>query len=87
MARGEVQHAQIEKATVTSPVLADCLLDVAYATPVPTVALGETSESVVIARYPLRFHSRDRVIEVTPSTDRPSTGTPDPSDPLGSLGR
>jgi hypothetical protein len=72
---------------MSSPTLNDCLIDVAYATPVPVVALGDTSESVVIARYPLRFNSRDRVIEVTPSSDRPSTGTPDPDDPLGGLGR
>ncbi len=85
MARGEVQHAAVARSTAQSPIFSECLLDAAYATPVPRVALGDASETVVVARYPLRFRQTDRSIEVGPTEDRPGTPPVDPEDPLGGL--
>jgi hypothetical protein len=85
MARGEVQHAEVAQSSAASPALSACLVDAAYATPVPKVALGETGETVVVARYPLHFRSRDRRIDVSPAPDRPGTRPVDPDDPLGGL--
>jgi hypothetical protein len=85
MARGEVQHARVVRTSAASALLTSCLLDAAYATPVPQVALGEASEAIVVARYPLRFQNRGARIDVSPAEDRPSTHTPDPNDPLGGL--
>lgn len=85
MARGEVQSARVARSSAASSVLTDCLLDAAYATPVPQVALGEAGETIVVARYPLRFQSHDARIDVSPAADRPSTAIPDPDDPLGGL--
>jgi len=83
MARGEVQDARLAKNGLASGELASCLIDAAYATPVPKVALGDTREAVVVARYPLRFRTIDRRIEVGPP---PDSGTAvDPNDPLGGI--
>jgi hypothetical protein len=85
MARGEVQHARVVGTAAASSLLNECLLDAAYATPVPRVALGDASEVVVVARYALRFRRGDRSIEVSPAEDRPGTPPVDPNDPLGGL--
>jgi hypothetical protein len=85
MARGEVQHARVASSTAASPLLGECLLDAAYATPVPKVALGDTSEAIVVARYPLRFESRDQSIDVRATDDKAGTRAVDPDDPLGGL--
>ena len=82
MVRGEVQDARIGRTTITDAPLIECLLDAAYATPVPQVALGDASEVVVVARYPLRLRRNQRRPEVTPGVDR---GPPDPDDPLGGI--
>ncbi|HWM85807.1 MAG TPA: hypothetical protein VNO33_08210, partial [Kofleriaceae bacterium] len=87
MARGEVQHARVVKNSAASPILSACLLDAAYATPVPKVAVGDAGETVVVARYPLRLRRSDQRIEVAPTDDRPSTHVADPDDPLGGLPR
>jgi Vault protein inter-alpha-trypsin domain len=85
MARGEVQHARVARSDTASTPLTSCLLDAAYATPVPQVALGDTAEAIVVARYPLRLRRRDRRIDVSPTADRPGTRAVDPNDPLGGL--
>jgi len=82
MVRGEVQDARIGRTTITDPSLIECLLDAAYATPVPPVALGDASEVVVVARYPLRLRRIQHRPEVTPGVDR---RPPDPDDPLGGI--
>ena len=82
MVRGEVQDARISRTSITDPTLTDCLLDAAFATPVPQVALGDTSEVVVVARYPLRLRRNQKRPEVTPGVDGRAS---DPEDPLGGL--
>jgi hypothetical protein len=82
MVRGEVQDARISRTTITDAALTECLLDAAFATPVPQVALGDTSEVVVVARYPLRLRRNQKRPEVTPGADGRAT---DPDDPLGGL--
>ena len=82
MVRGEVQEARISRTTITDAALTECLLDAAYATPVPNVALGDTSEVVVVARYPLRLRRIQKRPEVSPGVEGRST---DPDDPLGGL--
>jgi hypothetical protein len=79
MVRGEVQDARIARTTITDAYLTDCLLDAAYATPVPQVALGDASEVVVVARYPLRLRRIQRRPDVSPGVDRSPR---DPNDPL-----
>jgi hypothetical protein len=69
MARGEVQHARVARSTAASPLLRSCLIDAAYATPVPRVGLGDSRETIVVARYPLRFQRSDRSIDVGPVDD------------------
>jgi hypothetical protein len=69
MARGEVQDARVARGTAASPLLRSCLIDAAYATPVPRVGLGDTGETIVVARYPLRFGRSDRSIDVVPVGD------------------
>ncbi len=69
MARGEVQDARVARGTAASPLLRSCLIDAAYATPVPRVGLGDTRETIVVARYPLRFGRSDRSIDVVPVND------------------
>ncbi|HKE14034.1 MAG TPA: VIT domain-containing protein [Kofleriaceae bacterium] len=64
MARGEVQYAQVARSTAASALLASCLVDAAYATPVPAVGLGDAGEAVIVARYPLRFRRSDERIDV-----------------------
>jgi hypothetical protein len=64
MARGEVQFARVARSTAASSSLSSCLIDAAYATPVPAVGLGHTSEVVTVARYPLRFRRSDDRIDV-----------------------
>lgn len=82
MVRGEVQDARISRTTISDAILTECLLDAAFATPVPQVALGDTSEVVVVARYPLRLRRIQKRPEVSPGVDsRPS----DPNDPLGGI--
>jgi len=82
MVRGEVQDARISRTTISDAILTECLLDAAFATPVPQVALGDTSEVVVVARYPLRLRRIQKRPEVSPGVDsRPS----DPDDPLGGI--
>jgi hypothetical protein len=82
MVRGEVQEARISRTTITDAALTECLLDAAYATPVPNVALGDTSEVVVVARYPLRLRRIQKRPEVSPGVEGRST---DPDDPLGGI--
>ena len=82
MVRGEVQDARISRTTITDAALTECLLDAAFATPVPQVALGDTSEVVVVARYPLRLRRNQKRPEVTPGTEGRAT---DPDDPLGGI--
>lgn len=82
MVRGEVQEARISRTTITDKALLGCLVDAAYATPVPQVALGDTGEVVVVARYPLRLRRLEKRSDVTPGPD----GRPDdPDDPLGGI--
>jgi hypothetical protein len=82
MVRGEVQEARISRTTITDAALTECLLDAAYATPVPNVALGDTSEVVVVARYPLRLRRIQKRPEVSPGVESRTT---DPDDPLGGI--
>jgi hypothetical protein len=84
MVRGEVQDARLVKNGMPDAKLAACLLDAAFATPVPAVALGDTGEAIVIARYPLRFRRLEHRADVSA---RPDTGPtlPDPNDPLHGL--
>ena len=83
MARGEVQDARLTGRVAGNPALAACLLDAAYATPVPAVALGDTREAIVVARYPLRFRKVEQRVDVSPAEDRPARL--DPDDPLGGI--
>ena len=84
MARGEVQDARLSGGRLAgNPALSSCLLDAAYATPVPAVALGDTHEAIVIARYPLRFRKIEQRVDVSPGEDRPAPL--DPNDPLGGI--
>jgi hypothetical protein len=82
MVRGEVQDARIARTTMTDPGLTACLLDAAFATPVPQVALGDTGEVVVVARYPLRLRRVEKRPDVSPGPER---SAPDPNDPLGGI--
>ncbi len=82
MARGEVQDARLSRTTITDMALTECLLDAAYATPVPQVALGDTSEVVVVARYPLRLRRIQKRPDVSPGVEGRSA---DPNDPLGGI--
>lgn len=82
MVRGEVQDARIARTTIVDASLTDCLLDAAYATPVPQVALGDASEVVVVARYPLRLRRIQKRPDVSPGFDGRS---PDPNDPLDGI--
>ncbi len=86
MVRGEVQDARLSRSSLASAPLTTCLLDAAYATPVPAVALGDTGEVVVIARYPLRFRKIEQRIDVGRAPDAPDRPT-DPDDPLGGIDR
>jgi hypothetical protein len=86
MIRGEVQDARLARTNLTNPILASCLIDAAYATPVPRVALGDASEVVVVARYPLRFRKIENRVDVSRSPDN-GLQKVDPDDPLGGLDR
>lgn len=86
MVRGEVQDARLSRSSLASAPLTTCLLDAAYATPVPAVALGDTGEIVVIARYPLRFRKVEQRIDVGRAPDAPDAAA-DPDDPLGGIDR
>jgi hypothetical protein len=83
MIRGEVQDARIARTNITDSAMTACLLDAAFATPVPQVALGDTSEVVVVARYPLRFKKTRTSSDVSAGSD-PGAPT-DPNDPLGGI--
>jgi hypothetical protein len=85
MVRGEVQDARLSRTTLASPMLASCLIDAAYSTPVPAVALGDTSEVVVVARYPLRFRRIDKRIDVGRAPDDTRAAPVHPDDPLDGL--
>jgi Arc/MetJ family transcription regulator len=87
MIRGVVLDARLAKTNLTNSTLASCLIDAAYATPVPRVALGDASEVVVVARYPLRFRKIENRIDVSPSPDNGAMRRIDPDDPLGGLDR
>jgi hypothetical protein len=54
----------VARSAAASPHLSACLIDAAYATPVPSVALGDARESIVVARYPLRFRRSDEELDV-----------------------
>jgi hypothetical protein len=90
MARGEVHYAEIDDSSIGLDPLHDCILDAAYAIPVPTVRLGASAEQISVARYPLRFRfkegegaSRKAVVESGPSG--PARKRFDPDDPLSGL--
>jgi Mg-chelatase subunit ChlD len=87
MVRGEVQDARLARSNLGNAVLTSCLIDAAYATPVPPVALGDTGEVVVIARYPLRFRKVEQRIDVGRAPDASPSSPVDPDDPLGGLDR
>ncbi len=87
MVRGEVQDARLSRSSLSNAQLTSCLLDAAYATPVPAVALGDSSEIVVVARYPLRFRRVERRIDVGRAPDPAPDAQIDPDDPLGGVDR
>lgn len=87
MVRGEVQDVRLARSSLGNATLTSCLLDAAYATPVPPVALGDTNEVVVIARYPLRFRKVDRRVDVGRAPDPSPSAPVDPTDPLGGIDR
>ncbi len=87
MVRGEVQDARLARSSFSSATLTTCLLDAAYATPVPPVALGDASEVVVIARYPLRYRKVEQRIDVGRAPDPAPSAPIDPDDPLGGVDR
>jgi hypothetical protein len=87
MARGEVQTARLAHNALPDATLAACLLDAAYDTPVPKVAIGDDRETVVVARYPLRFRRIDRGVDVSPDTNAPAIDRAGNDGPLDGLDR
>ena len=64
MARGEVQHAEVVRSTFPATGMEACVARAAYAIQVPRVTLGDDTEIVGVARYPLTFRKSRKGGEV-----------------------
>lgn len=86
VARGEVQAARVEDATVAAPALIQCVKDAAYRVHVPRVALGSAPEVVRVARYPFRFRAAkgNGVVDRRPEKEL-DLGTIGATDPLSGV--
>lgn len=87
LARGEVQHAAIERSNLNSDALAVCILDAAYQIPVPAVTRGSAQEVTYLARYPLVFRMRHRRGEVGLGSPDDAGSRPRHNDPLEGIDR
>ncbi len=84
IARGEVQHARITRSNLPGETMDDCVLEAAYSIQVPRVALGDDTEYIGVARYPIKF----QLVGKTGRAGRGSfdrTSPADASDPLGGI--
>ena len=86
VSRGEVHHADLPEISFSLEPIRDCIIDAAYALPIPRVRQGSDPEQVIVVNYPLRFRlhkaGKGKVEEGTASVP---TGLLDTSDPLSGL--
>jgi hypothetical protein len=64
LARGEVQHAEVQRSTLQNAGVEACVARAAYSIQVPRVALGDDPEIISVVRYPLELRKRQRSGEV-----------------------
>ena len=60
LARGEVQHAEVQRSTLQNAGVEACVARAAYSIQVPRVALGDDPEIISVVRYPLELRKRQR---------------------------
>jgi hypothetical protein len=60
LARGEVQHAEVQRSTLQNAGVEACVAAAAYSIQVPRVALGDDPEIISVVRYPLELRKRQR---------------------------
>jgi hypothetical protein len=60
LARGEVQHAEVQRSTLQNAGVEACVARAAYSIQVPRVALGDDPEIISVVRYPLELRERQR---------------------------
>ncbi len=84
IARGEVQDARVVRSTLAGAAVDQCVLDAAYSIRVPRVALGDDTEYVGIATYPIKFSLVDRK-GTAARGNMAKPGQPATDDPLGGL--
>ena len=60
LARGEVQHAEVQRSTLQNAGVEACVARAAYSIQVPRVALGDDPETISVVRYPLELRQRPR---------------------------
>ncbi len=85
IARGEVQHAEIDKSSFNGKGIDSCVVEAAYTIQVPLVRLGDDSETIGVARYPLNFRRYKERGEVEGGTFDPRIIEDPTTDPLGGL--
>jgi hypothetical protein len=84
LARGEVHEAAIHRGSLSLSPINKCILDSAYAIPVPPVKVGTSAELISVARYPLRFRFKGKPIVDAGPKKGVGAGF-DPTDPLSGL--
>jgi len=79
-----VQDARVARSTLPGSEIDACVLDAAYTIRVPRVALGDDTEYVGVARYPIRFRRVGDKADVDRG-EPPADDGPMADDPLGGL--
>jgi hypothetical protein len=84
IARGEVQHARVEKSTFPGAGIEACVAEAAYSMQIPRVALGDDPETIGVVRYPLSFKKQGARGQVH-SGDAPGVDPDLVNTPLGGM--
>jgi hypothetical protein len=88
LARGEVQHAEVQRSTLQNAGVEACVARAAYSIQVPRVALGDDPEIISVVRYPLELRKRrggDAVRARSPEEEPALRELLDSNDPLDGL--